>query len=173
MSFSIAFIYRHRRDSHLLPRRKQDDMPMNFNQRCRRLRTKSSSLSETFAILRRSRTPHGVDYIFHAAALAGSVPRVLPMEAVKTNVIGTKMSYSRNRGGSKVGYLPFHRQSRLSRKRNGDKQGDDGKVVVAVTHGKSRKKDSHIYKPCPQSAVLPGRVIKSGKPINVTEPTMT
>ena len=63
----------------------------------------------------------GVDYIFHAAALK-QVPscEFFPMEAVKTNVIGTdNVLTAAIEAGVKCCHLPLNRQGCLSYQRHG------------------------------------------------------
>ncbi len=70
---------------------------------------------------------HGVDYIFHAAALK-QVPscEFFPMEAVRTNVIGTDNVLHAAIEEGVTRRVPVHRQGRIPHQRHGQVQGHDG-----------------------------------------------
>ena len=83
---------------------------------------------------------HGVDYIFHAAALK-QVPscEFFPMEAVRTNVIGTDNVLTCAIEACFKGHLPVNGQGCVSGQRNGHEQSHDGKSVCCqVAYGRSR-----------------------------------
>lgn len=71
---------------------------------------------------------HDVDFVFHAAALK-QVPscEFFPIEAVKTNVLGTENVLTAAIEAGTEGHLSVHGQSGLPDQRNGHVQGVDGK----------------------------------------------
>ena len=95
---------------------------------------------------------HGVDYIFHAAALK-QVPscEFFPMEAVRTNVIGT----------DNVLTAAIEEKVAVARSRN------SGKTKICCT------RYGNVM--CSRGSVIPLWIdqIKNGQPITITEPTMT
>lgn len=125
---------------------------------------------------------HGVDYIFHAAALK-QVPscEFFPLEAVKTNVIGTdnvltaaieeqvkkviclstdKAAYPVNAMGTSKAMMEKVAVAK-SRTVSGDKT-----LICATRYGNVM---------CSRGSVIPLFIeqIKAGKPLTVTEPRMT
>ena len=96
---------------------------------------------------------HGVDYIFHAAALK-QVPscEFFPMEAVRTNVIGTDNVLTAAIEEEKVAVA----RSRTS----------GGTKICCTRYGNVM---------CSRGSVIPLWIdqIRNGSPITVTEPTMT
>ncbi len=125
---------------------------------------------------------HGVDYIFHAAALK-QVPscEFFPIEAVKTNVIGTDnvLTAAIEEGVKSVICLSTDKAA-YPVNAMGTSKAMMEKVVVA----KSRTVDPSKTKicctrygnvMCSRGSVIPLWIeqIKSGKPITITEPTMT
>ncbi len=125
---------------------------------------------------------YGVDYIFHAAALK-QVPscEFFPMEAVKTNVIGTDnvLTAAIEEGVKSVICLSTDKAA-YPVNAMGTSKAMMEKVVVA----KSRTVSSERTKicctrygnvMCSRGSVIPLWIeqIKSGKPITITEPTMT
>ena len=125
----------------------------------------------------------GVDYIFHAAALK-QVPscEFYPMEAVRTNVIGTdnvlhaameagvkkvvclstdKAAYPINAMGTSKAMMEkiIFANARISAKRNGP-------VICCTRYGNVM---------CSRGSVIPLFIeqIKSGRPITITDPNMT
>lgn len=76
--------------------------------------------------------------------------------------------------------LPVNRQGGISRKRNGNVKGYDGKVIVAKSRTVSPDKTKicctrYGNVMCSRGSVIPLWIeqIKEGKPITVTEPNMT
>ena len=67
---------------------------------------------------------HGVDYIFHAAALK-QVPscEFFPMEGTDKHNRHGQRTYCGNRRRRRISYLSINRQSGVPCKRHGDKQG--------------------------------------------------
>ena len=125
---------------------------------------------------------HGVDYIFHAAALK-QVPscEFFPMEAVKTNVIGTDnvLTAAIDEGVKTVICLSTDKAA-YPVNAMGTSKAMMEKVIVA----KSRTVDPENTKicctrygnvMCSRGSVIPLWIdqIKSGIPITITEPNMT
>ena len=125
---------------------------------------------------------HGVDYIFHAAALK-QVPscEFFPMEAVKTNVIGTDnvLTAAIDEGVKTVICLSTDKAA-YPVNAMGTSKAMMEKVIVA----KSRTVDPEDTKicctrygnvMCSRGSVIPLWIdqIKSGSPITITEPNMT
>ena len=125
---------------------------------------------------------HGVDYIFHAAALK-QVPscEFFPMEAVRTNIIGTDnvLSAAIDAGVKKVICLSTDKAA-YPINAMGTSKAMMEKVIVA----KSRTVDPedtlicctrYGNVMCSRGSVIPLFIdqIKEGKPLTVTEPKMT
>lgn len=125
---------------------------------------------------------HGVDYIFHAAALK-QVPscEFFPMEAVRTNIIGTDnvLSAAIEAGVKKVICLSTDKAA-YPINAMGTSKAMMEKVIVA----KSRTVDQedtlicctrYGNVMCSRGSVIPLFIdqIKAGKPLTVTEPKMT
>ena len=125
---------------------------------------------------------HNVDYIFHAAALK-QVPscEFFPLEAVKTNVIGTDnvLTAAIDEGVKKVICLSTDKAA-YPVNAMGTSKAMMEKVIVA----KSRTVDSsktticatrYGNVMCSRGSVIPLFIdqIKSGKPLTITEPKMT
>lgn len=123
---------------------------------------------------------HGVDYIFHAAALK-QVPscEFFPMEAVRTNVIGTDnvLTAAIDEGVKSVICLSTDKAA-YPINAMGITKAIEEKVAVA----KSRQSGStkicctrYGNVMCSRGSVIPLWIeqIKNGQPITLTEPTMT
>lgn len=125
---------------------------------------------------------HGVDYIFHAAALK-QVPscEFFPLEAAKTNIIGTDnvLSAAIEYGVKKIICLSTDKAA-YPINAMGTSKAMMEKVVIA----KSRTVDSAKTTICctrygnvmaSRGSVIPRFVeqIKAGKPLTITEPAMT
>lgn len=123
---------------------------------------------------------HGVDYIFHAAALK-QVPscEFFPVEAVKTNILGTDhvLTAAIDAGVKKVICLSTDKAA-YPVNAMGTSKAMMEKVVVA----KSRTTDNTMIcctrygnVMCSRGSVIPLFIdqIKAGLPLTVTEPTMT
>ena len=125
---------------------------------------------------------HGVDYIFHAAALK-QVPscEFFPLEAVKTNVFGTDnvLTAAIDEGVKTVICLSTDKAA-YPVNAMGTSKAMMEKVIVA----KSRTVDPEKTKicctrygnvMCSRGSVIPLWIeqIREGKPITITEPTMT
>jgi len=125
---------------------------------------------------------HGVDYIFHAAALK-QVPscEFFPMEAVKTNVIGTDnvLTAAIETGVKSVICLSTDKAA-YPVNAMGTSKAMMEKVIVAKSRTVSPDKTKicctrYGNVMCSRGSVIPLWIeqIKSGKPITITEPTMT
>jgi UDP-glucose 4-epimerase len=125
---------------------------------------------------------HGVDYIFHAAALK-QVPscEFFPMEAVKTNVIGTDnvLTAAIEAGVKNVICLSTDKAA-YPVNAMGTSKAMMEKVVVAKSRTVSPEKTSicctrYGNVMCSRGSVIPLWIeqIKKGEPITITEPSMT
>ena len=125
---------------------------------------------------------HGVDYIFHAAALK-QVPscEFFPMEAVKTNVIGTDnvLTAAIDAGVKTVICLSTDKAAYPVNAMGASKAMME-KVVVAKSRTVSPDKTKicctrYGNVMCSRGSVIPLWIeqIREGKPITVTEPNMT
>ena len=123
---------------------------------------------------------HGVDYIFHAAALK-QVPscEFFPMEAVKTNVIGTDnvLTAAIECGVKTVICLSTDKAAYPI-----NAMGTSKAMMEKVTVAKSRTTDKtkicctrYGNVMCSRGSVIPLWIdqIKAGTPITITEPSMT
>ncbi len=125
---------------------------------------------------------HGVDYIFHAAALK-QVPscEFFPIEAVKTNVLGTEnvLTAAIEAGVKNIVCLSTDKAA-YPVNAMGTSKAMMEKVIVA----KSRTVSPDVAKicctrygnvMCSRGSVIPLWIeqIKAGNPITITEPTMT
>ena len=125
---------------------------------------------------------HGVDYIFHAAALK-QVPscEFFPMEAVKTNVIGTDnvLTAAIDAGVKSVICLSTDKAAYPV-----NAMGTSKAMMEKVIGAKSRTVEPEVTKicctrygnvMCSRGSVIPLWIeqIKAGNPITITEPTMT
>ncbi len=125
---------------------------------------------------------HGVDYIFHAAALT-QVPscEFFPMEAVKTNVIGTDnvLTAAIEAGVKSVICLSTDKAA-YPVNAMGTSKAMMEKVIVAKSRTVAPE-DTKICCTrygnvmCSRGSVIPLWIdqIKAGNPITITEPTMT
>ena len=125
---------------------------------------------------------HGVDYIFHAAALK-QVPscEFFPMEAVKTNVIGTDnvLTAAIDAGVKTVICLSTDKAAYPVNAMGASKAMME-KVVVAKSRTVSPEKTKicctrYGNVMCSRGSVIPLWIeqIREGKPVTVTEPNMT
>ena len=125
---------------------------------------------------------HGVDYIFHAAALK-QVPscEFFPIEAVKTNVLGTEnvLTAAIECGVKKVICLSTDKAA-YPVNAMGTSKAMMEKVVVAKSRTVSPDKTSicctrYGNVMCSRGSVIPLWIeqIKKGEPITVTDPSMT
>ena len=125
---------------------------------------------------------HGVDYIFHAAALK-QVPscEFFPVKAVKTNVLGTEnvLSAAIEEGVKKVICLSTDKAA-YPVNAMGTSKAMMEKVIVAKARTVSQDKTTICCTRygnvlCSRGSVVPLFInqIKEGKPLTVTEPEMT
>ena len=125
---------------------------------------------------------HGVDYIFHAAALK-QVPscEFFPLEAVKTNVIGTDnvLTVAIEEGVKKIICLSTDKAA-YPINAMGTSKAMMEKVIVAKSRTIEPEKTTicctrYGNVMCSRGSVIPLFIdqIKAGKPLTVTEPTMT
>lgn len=123
---------------------------------------------------------HGVDYIFHAAALK-QVPscEFFPMEAVRTNVIGTDnvLTAAIDEGVECVICLSTDKAA-YPVNAMGTSKAMEEKVAVAKSRNSGKTKiccTRYGNVMCSRGSVIPLWIdqIKNGNPITVTEPKMT
>lgn len=125
---------------------------------------------------------HGVDYIFHAAALK-QVPscEFFPIEAVRTNVLGTDnvLTAAIDEGVKSVICLSTDKAA-YPVNAMGTSKAMMEKVVVAKSRTVSQDKTKICCTRygnvlCSRGSVVPLWIeqIRSGKPITITEPSMT
>lgn len=125
---------------------------------------------------------HGVDYIFHAAALK-QVPscEFFPLEAVKTNVLGTDnvLQAAIDEGVKKVICLSTDKAA-YPVNAMGTSKAMMEKVIVAKSRTVDPKKTTicatrYGNVMCSRGSVIPLFIeqIKNGKPITITDATMT
>lgn len=123
---------------------------------------------------------HGVDYIFHAAALK-QVPscEFFPMEAVKTNVIGTDnvLTAAIDAGVKSVICLSTDKAA-YPINAMGITKAIEEKVAVAKSRNSRNTKiccTRYGNVMCSRGSVIPLWIdqIRNGNPITVTEPSMT
>ena len=163
--------------------KKQDDMRHEFQAKMPEASTKIKFFIGDVRDLQSVKNAiHGVDYIFHAAALK-QVPscEFFPMEAVKTNVIGTDnvLTAAIDEGVKAVICLSTDKAA-YPVNAMGTSKAMMEKVIVA----KSRTVDPEDTKicctrygnvMCSRGSVIPLWIdqIKSGSPITITEQNMT
>lgn len=123
---------------------------------------------------------HGVDYVFHAAALK-QVPscEFFPMEAVKTNVIGTDnvLTAAIEEGVKSVICLSTDKAAYPVNAMGITKAIEEKVAVAKSRNSRSTKICCTRYGNvmCSRGSVIPLWIdqIKNGQPITITEPTMT
>ena len=163
--------------------KKQDDMRHEFQAKMPEVANKIKFfIGDVRDLASVQNAMHGVDYIFHAAALK-QVPscEFFPMEAVKTNVIGTDnvLTAAINAGVKNVVCLSTDKAA-YPVNAMGTSKAMMEKVIVA----KSRTVDPADTKicctrygnvMCSRGSVIPLWIeqIKAGNPITITEPSMT
>ena len=163
--------------------KKQDDMRHEFQARLPEAANKIKFfIGDVRDIQSVKNAMHGVDYIFHAAALK-QVPscEFFPMEAVKTNVVGTdNVLTAAIESGVKTVICLSTDKAAYPVNAMGTSKAMMEKVIVA----KSRTVSPEATKicctrygnvMCSRGSVIPLWIdqIRAGKPITITEPKMT
>ncbi len=161
--------------------KKQDDMRHLLQQQMPSLADKVSFyIGDVRDIASVKNAMHGVDYIFHAAALK-QVPscEFFPIEAVKTNVLGTEnvLSAAIEAGVKNVVCLSTDKAAYPVNAMGTSKAMMEKVVVAKARTTKTTKICCTRYGNvmCSRGSVIPLWIeqIRSGNPITVTEPTMT
>ena len=163
--------------------KKQDDMRHEFQAKMPKVSNKIKFYLGNVRELQSVKAAmHGVDYIFHAAALK-QVPscEFFPMEALKTNVIGTDnvLTAAIAAGVKSVICLSTDKAAYPV-----NAMGVTKALAERVAVAKSRQVDPEKTKicctrygnvMCSRGSVIPLWIdqIRNGKPITLTEPTMT
>lgn len=163
--------------------KKQDDMRHEFQMRmpkaAEKLRFYIGDVRDPASV---KNAMHGVDFIFHAAALK-QVPscEFFPLEAVKTNVLGTEnvLSAAIDEGVRAVICLSTDKAA-YPVNAMGTSKAMMEKVIVAKSRTVSPEKTKicctrYGNVMCSRGSVIPLWIdqIRAGQPITVTEPKMT
>ncbi len=163
--------------------KKQDDMRHEFQSKMPEVSDKIKFfIGDVRDLASVKNAMHGVDYIFHAAALK-QVPscEFFPIEAVKTNVLGTEnvLTAAIDEGVKTVICLSTDKAAYPV-----NAMGTSKAMMEKVTVAKSRTVSPEKTKicctrygnvMCSRGSVIPLWIeqIKSGKPITITDPNMT
>ena len=161
--------------------KKQDDMRHEFQAKMPEVAEKIKFYIGDVRDLESCRNAmHGVDYIFHAAALK-QVPscEFFPMEAVRTNIIGTDnvLTAAIEEGVKSVICLSTDKAA-YPVNAMGTSKAMEEKVAVAKSRYSGKTKiccTRYGNVMCSRGSVIPLWIdqIKSGNSITITEPTMT
>ena len=163
--------------------KKQDDMRHEFQQKMPEVAGKIKFfIGDVRDLASVKNAMHGVDYIFHAAALK-QVPscEFFPIEAVKTNVLGTEnvLTAAIEEGVKNVVCLSTDKAA-YPVNAMGTSKAMMEKVVVAKSRNVDPKKTTisctrYGNVMCSRGSVIPLWIeqIRAGKPITVTETSMT
>ncbi len=161
--------------------KKQDDMRHDFQMRMPEVAEKISFyIGDVRDLASVKNAMHGVDYIFHAAALK-QVPscEFFPIEAVKTNVLGTEnvLTAAIEAGVKNVVCLSTDKAA-YPVNAMGTSKAMMEKVIVAKSRTTKTTKiccTRYGNVMCSRGSVIPLWIdqIKNGSPITLTEPTMT
>ena len=161
--------------------KKQDDMRHEFQQKMPEVAEKIKFyIGDVRDLQSVKNSMHGVDYVFHAAALK-QVPscEFFPMEAVRTNIIGTDnvLTAAIEAGVESVICLSTDKAA-YPVNAMGTSKAMEEKVAVARsrTSGKTKiccTRYGNVM--CSRGSVIPLWIdqIRSGAPITITDPTMT
>jgi len=163
--------------------KKQDDMRHEFQAKMPKVSDKIKFyIGDVRDLASVKNAMHGVDYIFHAAALK-QVPscEFFPIEAVKTNVLGTDnvLTAAIEEGVKAVICLSTDKAA-YPVNAMGTSKAMMEKVIVAKSRTVSPEKTKicctrYGNVMCSRGSVIPLWIdqIKAGEPITITEPTMT
>ncbi len=163
--------------------KKQDDMRHLYQDKCPKLSQKIKFfIGDVRDIGSIKNAIHGVDYVFHAAALK-QVPscEFFPLEAVRTNVLGTDnlLTAAIDEGVKKVICLSTDKAA-YPVNAMGTSKAMMEKVVVAKSRTVDPEKTSicctrYGNVMCSRGSVIPLFIeqIKAKKPLTVTDPEMT
>lgn len=163
--------------------KKQDDMRHEFQAKMPEVAEKISFyIGDVRDLASVKNAMHGVDYIFHAAALK-QVPscEFFPIEAVKTNVLGTEnvLTAAIEAGVKNVVCLSTDKAA-YPVNAMGTSKAMMEKVIVAKSRTVNPEKTKicctrYGNVMCSRGSVIPLWIeqIKEGKPITITEPSMT
>ena len=161
--------------------KKQDDMRHEFQVKMPEVADKIKFYIGDVRSLESCRSAmYGVDYVFHAAALK-QVPscEFFPMEAVKTNIIGTDniLTAAIESGVESVICLSTDKAA-YPINAMGTSKAMEEKVAVAKSRYSGKTKiccTRYGNVMCSRGSVIPLWIdqIKAGNPITITEPTMT
>lgn len=163
--------------------KKQDDMRHEYQARYPEVSNKIKFyIGDVRDIQSVKNAMHGVDYIFHAAALK-QVPscEFFPIEAVKTNVLGTEnvLTAAVEAGVKKIICLSTDKAA-YPVNAMGTSKAMMEKVIVAKSRTVSPEQTSICCTRygnvlCSRGSVIPLWIeqIKAGNPITITEPSMT
>lgn len=161
--------------------KKQDDMRHEFQAKMPEVADKIKFyIGDVRSLESVKSAMHGVDYVFHAAALK-QVPscEFFPMEAVRTNVIGTDnvLTAAIDAGVEFVICLSTDKAA-YPINAMGITKAIEEKVAVAKSRMSGNTKiccTRYGNVMCSRGSVIPLWIeqIKSGNPITITEPTMT
>ena len=161
--------------------KKQDDMRHEFQAKMPEVAEKISFyIGDVRDLQSVKNAMHGVDYIFHAAALK-QVPscEFFPMEAVKTNVIGTEnvLTAAIEAGVENVVCLSTDKAA-YPVNAMGTSKAMMEKVIVAKSRTTTKTKiccTRYGNVMCSRGSVIPLWIdqIRAGNPITVTDPNMT
>lgn len=163
--------------------KKQDDMRHEFQAKMPEVADKIKFfIGDVRDLASVKNAMHGVDYIFHAAALK-QVPscEFFPLEAVKTNVLGTDnvLTAAIEEGVKAVICLSTDKAA-YPVNAMGTSKAMMEKVIVAKSRTVSPEKTTICCTRygnvlCSRGSVVPLWIeqIKAGHPITITEPTMT
>ena len=161
--------------------KKQDDMRHEFQAKMPEVADKIKFYIGDVRDLQSCRgVMHGVDYIFHAAALK-QVPscEFFPMEAVRTNIIGTdNVLTAAIDAGVKCVICLSTDKAAYPINAMGITKAIEEKVAVAKSRNSGKTKiccTRYGNVMCSRGSVIPLWIdqIKNGNPITITEPSMT